>query len=473
MTSQKITQNRQTPALAKLNRFERNLPKAQEVIYNFLLDIVKDWSPEDVLNEFKHLFLHHSNTISSNTLPCLYEIVFSNQEQEFRNTLKRSCYILINNWELKRNHAAIQDLIRLFDDPIIYRHTVSPSLQRLRIWLRKFVESQDFEDLKLFATRYEQELTHWSERYTSYLLVPQYVDLTNPLEQRQAARALSQKLKEEFKFRLAMYTAKTQSPTSPHNLTTNPTGLGDEVLRLVKLIVARRGFFSYANLANIFLRQTQTLTYGEFKQSLQKYLTFSLESNDVSQILEIQLREKLGQLYANHNDRTIDNALLLRTCNRIIDMLTIDSSHEPSQLFVLMLSKGSPLILVIALLKLILICRNARTHLESRIAALILHYQELSEEDCQWVINFFEVFRVTMAIYAENIRFNLVSMKGCYGDRTTSTRLAITELDDYRIFSQPVVVDPADETLEAMERSLIEALSENIDDTTSTINLPV
>lgn len=190
------------PQNGQANRLQRDIPKAQETIYNYLLEIVKLWSPEEVLTEFRHLFIHHVNTISSHILPSLYEIVFSNQEVEFRNTLKRSCYILINNWDITRSHKSIQELIQTFDDPILDKPTMSPTLRRLRSWLKAFVESSDFEQLKLFASKYdEQGNCHWSERYTSYLLVPQYIDLNNPVEQRHAARALSKQLKERFKLR--------------------------------------------------------------------------------------------------------------------------------------------------------------------------------------------------------------------------------------------------------------------------------
>lgn len=469
MTGNRLSGSSQPNPSARNHRFQRNIPKAQEIIYNYLLEIVKDWPPQDVLEEFKRLFIRHNNTISSTTLPSLYEIVFSNHEEEFRNTLKRSCYILINNWDIARHHEPIQELIRLFDDPIVQRSTVSPTLQRLRSWLKAFINSKDFEELKLFAARYEdREPIHWRERYTSYLLVPQYIDLNNPLEQRQAARALSRQLKEKFKFDLAMYTARSQSALSKEQLPKNPTALGDDVLRLIKSIVARRGLFSYANLANIFINQTQSLTYKDFKQSLQKYLIFSVEDRGIIKTLRKQLTEKLDTLYVTHNDKLIDDALLLRTCNRVIEYVTTENHKEPSSLFVSLLSQGSPLTLVVVLLKIILICRNARTHLEARIANLIEHYEDLPESECRWVVNFFEMFRIIMAIYAENIEFSLVSMQNTYpadslfpNAPTMST--PAHSLDTYRIFSQHKVESNVDIDSEILEQmmSFGEAITED------------
>ncbi|HEY9298163.1 MAG TPA: hypothetical protein VIQ31_17765, partial [Phormidium sp.] len=227
----------------------------RDMIYRFLVDIVQQWPPEAVLQEFKQLFIYYSpNAVNTNAIKALSDIIFANDEEEFKNTLKRSCYILINNWETTRSYKAIKELVLVFSDLNISKSTLSPSLSKLRLWLVNFIKSQDYQDLKIFAARYEEhEATHWSHRYTSYLLVPQYANLSNPVEQREAARALSQELKDRFKFELAMYTTRSQSAMPREILPKNPTGLGDEVLRLIKTIVAKRGPFSYTNLANIFL----------------------------------------------------------------------------------------------------------------------------------------------------------------------------------------------------------------------------
>jgi hypothetical protein len=420
-------------ALTRVNRSGRNIRQAQETIYRFLLEIVKRWPPEDVLTEFKRLFIYHVDSVSSDTIQAVYEIVFSNNEEEFRNTLKRSCYILVNNWDATRNYKPIQELVQIFADPKLSRTTLSPTLKRLRLWIEHFTVSKDYQELQLFAARYdERDKGPWSSRYTSYLLVPQYIDLKNPIEQREAARTLSRQLKDRFKFDLALYIARSQSSTTKDIKShKNPTALGDEVLRLVKAIVAKRGPFSYTNLANIFVKQIQSLNYREFKQSLQKYLIFSVENPGFVETLNKKMSEKFEGLYTSHDDEPVSNALILRTCNRVIEYLTTENQRDPSQLFVLLLSQGNPITLVIVLLKLILVCKHARTHLEARIAELIQYYQNFSEDECQWVVNFLEIFNVTFAIHAENVQYNLIKI-----DENGSAVSSVLNLDDYRIFSQ-------------------------------------
>lgn len=454
---EKLMDGHQSKQPVRSSHPERNVQLAQETIYRFLLEVVKKWPPEEVLLEFKRLFLYHVDSVSSSAVHAVYEIVFNNNEEEFRNTLKRSCYILVNNWDASRNFKPIQELVQVFRDNSLDLHTISPTLKRLRCWVENFSSSQDYEELKLFASRYEEQQTGpWSSRYTSYLLVPQYVDLSNPIEQREAARTLSKQLRDRFKFDLAMYIAKSQIISSPGKLPKNPTALGDNVLRLIKTIVVKRGRFSYANLANIYLSQIQQLSYKEFKQSLHKYLTASVDNPESSKYLQTKLSEKLDSLYTDYDNDLVNAALLLRTCNRIIEYLTTENRREPSSLFVLLLSQGNPMTLVIVLLKLILICKNARTHLESRIAELIRYYEKCSEEECWWVVNFLEIFNVTFAIYAENVQYNLIKMnENPQADHLTPHQV---DLDGYRIFSQlrqDFKLEPS-ELVEAQENLVVE-----------------
>ena len=423
----------------------RELRVAQQTIYQSLLEIVKKWPPEEVLLEFKRLFLYHGDSVNTSALNALYEIVFHDNEVEFRNTIKRACYILVNNWDANRRHKAIQDLIAAFQDENLPRSTISPTLTRLRIWIRNFQQSQDYSDLKLFADRYNaidsgETLNDgpWVRRYTSYLLVPQYADMRNSVEQREAARAMAQELREKFKFDLAMYVARSQSILLNNRPLKNPTALGDDTLRLIKTIVAKRGTYSYGNLANIFLNQIRSLTYIQFKRSLQNYLVFSVEASDFSHVLQTRMADKLSTLYEEHHTDVVTPALILRTSNRMIEFLTTENQKDPSSLFVLLLSQGNPMTLVVTLLKLMLVSKNSRTHLEARIADLLRYYEEMPEQDCKWVVNFLEIFNVTFTIYADNVQYNLIQMQGRRNGESDYDHDALQEhnLDSYRVFSQ-------------------------------------
>lgn len=413
-------------------RSETNLQKNQEIIYNFLLQIVQERSPENGMLEFQHLFFSlESSNLSLNAFKALQEIISYNNEEIFQETLKRSCYILINNWETTRSYAYIRELISSLDGLQNLRNPVSRLLNRMRAWITNFVKSPDYQELKLFASRHDEgEDKHWSSRYTSFLLVPQYADVNNPIEQREAAQALSQQLKNRFKFDLAMYTARSESVIPKEEVPENPTALGDGVLRLVKKIVIQINSHKQYNVSRLFLRQIENLQYCDFKPALQRYLIFSVDKNSHISIFNEKITDKLNNLFMDKDEEIVNDSLLLRTCNRLIDYLTTENRKDPSSLFILLLSQGNTITLVIVLLKIVSISPNSRIHLEERIAKLIQYYMSQPLEDSSWVINFFEIFKITSAIYADSVEYNLVKV------RNNGTDNGKESLDAYRLFSQ-------------------------------------
>jgi hypothetical protein len=432
MTAHSLQNTQVNQHIVKENVKRPDLQVIQDKIYSFLVESVQQCLPEDVLQEFKLLFLDCLDSPCSDSTPGIYEIFIDN-EQDFHNTLKRCCYILVNNWESNRKYKYIQELVKLFADyKATRKQTTFTKIAIFQNWIENFIKSEDFKELKLFAYRNEDKSKrHWVHRYTSYLLAAQSVDQNNPKEQQEAARKASKQLKDKFKFELAMYIARSQSTASNKTRYKNPSVLGDDVLRLIKAIVVKKGVFSYENIANIFLKQTQNQTFKDFKDSLEKYLIFSVQQPTFVETLRQQVSEKLSAWKSEYDEIIISKDLLLRTCNRVIDCLTTENGREPSPLFILLLSQGHPLTLVIVLLKIILICKNSRSHLEARIANLIRYYDKYPEEECQWFINFIEIFNITLAIYAENVEYNLVKIEA---DQQTSEFQF--NPDAYRVFSQ-------------------------------------
>lgn len=76
----------------------------------------------------------------------------------------------------------------------------------------------------------------------------------------------------------------------------------------------------------------------------------------------------------------MSEAILLKTCNKIIDSLTTEDRQQPSPLLKTMISQGHPLTVVIMLIKSVLICLPAQTHLESCIADLIRQHEKFPEQ---------------------------------------------------------------------------------------------
>ncbi|HEY9668914.1 MAG TPA: hypothetical protein V6C91_19045 [Coleofasciculaceae cyanobacterium] len=420
--------------MSKLNESAHNLSvsEAQELICQYFLKALQQSSPESVLQEFKHLFIEPSAAINSIRRQALDCIIASGFEQSFFYTLKRSIYILVNNWSSSRQQDYIQQLVQLLSIFPNAHKTCTATLKRLMAWRRIFVNSQDYQELKLFASKYEnRHREHWSQRYNSYLLVSQAVDVRKPLEQQEAARTYSKQLKEQFKLELAMYTARSSSVTCQACTSPNPTSLGDDVLSLLQNILQKRDRFSYASLARIFLNQTQQLRYKDFKQKLLDYLLFSTQDQDLTETIKTQLAFQLNTLYEPYHNQPWDSHLLLRTCKRLIEYFTTVDCQNPSRLFILLIAQGKALNLAILLLKLVLLCPQTYTHLECCLAQLIHYYKSQSESECQWLIHFLEIIQLTLTIYAEDVRYNLVEMS------EYKREIAVkNEEQAYRIFSQ-------------------------------------
>ncbi|MGB3298157.1 MAG: hypothetical protein WBA76_07795 [Phormidesmis sp.] len=405
---------------------------AQQQIYDDLLEAVRQLPADEALSEFEAIFFNHSNTLDADVSPFLYTILFADDEAEFRNTLKRACYIFVNNWDLSRQGEMLHALLALFQRPSLNKSTLSPSLKRLRQWLISFANSQDFEELQLFATQRakSESLNSWSHRYTAYQLIAQYINENNSLEQREAARSLSRRIKNKYKHDLAMYTAFSQGSSRLNHKYANPTVLGDEVLRLIKAILVRRGQYSYRNVARFFQQQTHDSLYCDYKESLLEYLCFSIGDPAFLGLVEAQLHKRLIWLYPDQATHTVDPSLNLRTCNRLVDSLTTEDGNTPSLLFAQMIAQGNPLNVVVILLKIVLISPNSQLYLEARLANLISYYKQFAEAECQSIIQFLEICGVTFAIYSDNVEYNLVQvMPKPSSDNTLP-------IEEFRIFSR-------------------------------------
>ncbi|MBN3907785.1 MAG: hypothetical protein HWQ35_14855 [Nostoc sp. NMS1] len=432
MNVNSLSISQENPHSVTSNSRQINVQIAQEEVYCFFVEIVKKLSPDDVLREFKGLFLDGLDSEDSDYIPGIYSIFLDDNEQELCNTLKRCCYIIVNNWKTNRKDKYIQELVNLFvNENLKIKDNNAPIVKICKAWLENFVNSKDYQELKLFAAKYDESSKgHWANRYSSYLLIDQSVNKNNPIEQQEAARKLSKQIKEKFKFELAMYIARSQSAISSTTRYKNPSVLGDQALRLIKAIVLKRGVFSHENIAHIFIKQTQNQTLEEFKINLEKYLFLSVGKQESVETWKQQFIDILSLWKKDYNQEIITKELLLRTCNRVIDCLTIENGKAPSSLFILLIAQGHALTLVIILLKIILICKNSRRHLETRIAHLIRFYENYPEDECKGVIHFMEIFNITFAIYAENVEYNLIKMEE---EQSSNPQF---NLDGYRVFSQ-------------------------------------
>ncbi|MBW3587719.1 MAG: hypothetical protein KY448_18325, partial [Cyanobacteria bacterium 0813] len=381
----------------KLKNSELTVSAAQDIIYKFFLSHLNNSAPEVALQHFKKIFIQLIPPANPKLIQALHTIIEFDSQLEFNNLFKRCCYILLNNWITQRQYQLARDLIKIISERTLTEPHPDNCLKILRVWLTNFVSSKDYEDLKLCVLKYadyQPVPNHWASRYQPYLLATHYLDPKNTPEERQTARLLSQQLKDKYKFDLAMYTSRSQSAASKFKNYHNPTLLGDEALRLIKIILVNRGSFSYRSLANIFLNQSQNITYKQFKESLIKYLFEYDEKLSCTHIYQEKIINNLDSFHPENDEETLKIGLHLRTCNYLIKCLTVENSGEPTALFLLFATQLNPLTLAILILKIILVSPHSRTYLELCCARLIQYYQDNSAAECQWLINFLELSQI-------------------------------------------------------------------------------
>ena len=193
-----------------------------------------------------------------------------------------------------------------------------------------FIQSEDFQSLQLFALHlddHNKQDQKWGNRFASYLLAYQYTNPASPLEQRQAANLLAQKLKNKFKFDLAMYTARVGNHSSVQNHQTNPTSLSNNVINLVTLMLTKKSVLNCQKLAINFLENTKDSSYQEFKISLLKYLDFSVTDVEISETVQTKLQDGLLEFKSNHDDYPVNISLILKTTKYLISEITMGASQ--------------------------------------------------------------------------------------------------------------------------------------------------
>jgi len=431
-----------------------SIEKAQQHIFNFFLEIIKRHQAEAILDQFEKLFVKYEEIDNVNAYYALGEIIFHNKESEFKDTLLRCCYILNNNWAINGNINACHKLVDLFLVNSIGFPTRIHKLKKLRQWLQNFVQSEEYNTLRSLSGRpgIHKSYHNWSERFSSYLLISEYADLQKPLEQRQYAETLSRKIKKQFKFDLAMYTARIDSTLGRNPQRQNPTDLGDGVLLLIKRVLNKQGNDNYRKAAKRFYDQAHNVTFLEFKSKLLIYLGISQDDLEISEVLRLTVVQKLRHFQEHRDDELMSMSLLYVTCNRILQYLLLNERRKPSEFLQLSLEYDNLLTPVIFLLKIVLILPHIRFYLESYVAELIKFYSVYEETECRSFINFMDILNVTLAIFDEDTDYSLIKMKNFEND------LVDINLENYRIFSQL--------------KKFIESERESVDkdDTTKTLN---
>ncbi|MGK7874198.1 MAG: AAA-like domain-containing protein [Xenococcaceae cyanobacterium] len=122
---------------------------AKQRLYDHLLDLVQRESPDQMLDNFRCLFIQGTGYKDNKAQSALQKIVNSKYaEQEFPLLLNRCCHILINHWQMQPQlQPAISELVALFEN-LSPSYSTSSRLQQLVI---DFTKTDQYLKLQLLA----------------------------------------------------------------------------------------------------------------------------------------------------------------------------------------------------------------------------------------------------------------------------------------------------------------------------------
>jgi hypothetical protein len=386
-----------------VNRVDNETLKKQEIIYHFFRGIAVQYPAKEVLKEFKGLFFDYYSYIENQeAITAIYDLTFGRYEDAFLETLQKCCYILIRNWVERQEYFCINELVKSFTKINKKSAVANTMMNRRDTWLENFVHGDKYSQLQAFVYHESSSCNRvWLPVYNYYHLVSLSLSKDNQLEQREAAEILAHQIKNDFKFQLGRYIGDVEANLNEDMRGQNPTHLGEQVVRLLKTLIVKRDKLNYANLAQIFIKQTLGLTYDKFKNSFHAYIMFSLDKSEVIKVFRQKSFMVINSYGQNENKNAINEGLINATCSAFLDCLTTNNTDEPSELFNLFVLKVNPLILTIIFLKIILVSPKSRETLDKNIATLINYYRQKNDQESRWFIDFLDIFNVTFTIYAE------------------------------------------------------------------------
>jgi len=409
--------------MASLNDRQIETRDEEQVLYDYWLDRVRTDSPEQLIEDFRRLFIEGRGYQEAPIYLALERLVKAKDaEIRFYHVFNRCCHILVNRWQTQPAHQpAIPELVSLLENLPSPRPGHYSSPNNLGHLVKNFTLSDDYVRLqrlaRIISGNYSEKtaaslgtlISRYPYLYDYYLLGDE-----SHREQRQTVRRIKVKTESRFEVNLSRYVTYqvrlAQVAHSPKireeagriiQPVENPTLLNDKELnRTLKYYLGTvAGNYTYKALSQNFLANTvYRPTYKDFKNDLYDYLITSVDYG------KGQFNKKLYDVLQNtlpHCDQQKPSEfLMLRTSSQLLNYLVVESGQKPDHyIFMDMITNMGVTRTVGLLLKLILICPKAKPHLDKRFSILFNHYESYSCERVPWLVKSLENLQVAFSIH--------------------------------------------------------------------------
>lgn len=410
-------------SIANFNEGLRQARDEEQVLYDYWLARARADSPEELIGDFRRLFIEGKGYPEPRIYVALERLVKAKDaEIRFYNFFNRCCHILINRWQLQPTYQlAIPELIALLDNLPPARAGQYGTANSLRHLVKNFTLSDHYVKLqrlsRVISAKYSDKASApvgtLINRYP-YLYDHCLLGDESSQEHQQTVRQIKSKTERRFEVNLSRYVTykvrMAQVIRSPEMMreasriiqpVQNPTLLNDKELnRALKQYVGsvERGC-TYRSLSQNFLANTvYTPTYKDFKNDLYEYLIASVDygRGQFNQKLYDILKNTLPQ--CDHQKPS--EFLMLRTSSQLLNHLVVESGQKPDHyLFLDMIGNMGVTRTMGLLLKVVLMCRKVKPYLEKRFSILFNHYEGFSSDGVPWLVKSLENLQVAFSIH--------------------------------------------------------------------------
>ncbi|ACK70431.1 conserved hypothetical protein [Gloeothece citriformis PCC 7424] len=398
----------------------KNIKEQEQLLYDYLLARVRNDTPDNLLEDFRELFIEGRSFKEAHVYAALESLVKAKEaEERFNFCFNRCCHILINRWQMQLDYQyAIPELINLLDNLAPGRQGVSTTSNRLRILIKDFTLSDHYVKLERLARIIDDKDKNSNSIGTLINRYPYLYDHCllsdgSSEEHQQTVRQIKRKIEKEYEINLSRYVTyqvrlaklSQQSSTSSGSMgliqpVSNPTLLSDrELSRSMKQYVGRvEGGYSYKSLSQNFITHSSyTSNYQTFKNDLYDYLVSSFENRRGK--FPQKLYTVLQNTLPDCNSQKPTEFLMLRTSSQLLNYLVVESSQNPQHyVFIDLISNMGVTHTIGLLLKIVLICKKVKPYLEKRFSILFNHYEGFSRDGAPWLVKTLENLQLAFSL---------------------------------------------------------------------------
>ena len=382
--------------------------------------------PNAVIDCFSSLFFQGRSDLVEIDRALEVIITSSWGQQNFNLIINNCCYLIIDCWSTEpKSLLFLEELVAVLDSVESLPKSYDRRRNKIRQLIKDYRQTELYVKLQFLVTLFNSELT--TKLDTEALLsslIPRYSYLYPYLlpdyEQISKLENLVTKLQEDcqksFEFKLSqyiIYRTRLKQVASMKLLSRgadkviyqseNPTLLSEK-----KTIITMKQYINKIERENTLLQLSQQFvsrnqirnSYKEFKVDLYQYLIYDFQPRRSSYQFNHKLKQKIDSIFPQSNERTINQTLILQTCRQLLSFIILESApSRNTKQFTELIKYFGTTQTVYLLIKIILICPEAKPDLAKKIFGLYLEYHGQKIKDTSWLVKILEQLLIAFSLY--------------------------------------------------------------------------